>query len=108
MVDLRHFHTLDDDVRSIGCQRRFGNPYHRLPTAGFTPLHGNVEFQDFAPAIRHHRDRFVGRDVIHDPEQGLPGPSGQALAADVVDNSFYPYRENVPTFPGLTVGMGVQ
>ena len=33
--------------------------------------------------------------------------TGQAFAADVVDNSFYPYREGVPTFPGLAAGMKI-
>jgi hypothetical protein len=33
--------------------------------------------------------------------------AGQAIAADVVDQSFYPYRESVPTFPGMDVGMTI-
>jgi hypothetical protein len=33
--------------------------------------------------------------------------TGQAVAADVVDSSFYPYRESVPTFPGLAAGMKI-
>lgn len=33
--------------------------------------------------------------------------AGQAFAADVVDSSFYPYRESVPTFPGLAAGMKI-
>ena len=28
-------------------------------------------------------------------------------SADVVDNSFYPYRDNVPTFEGLSAGMTI-
>lgn len=33
--------------------------------------------------------------------------AGQAVAADVVDNSFYPYRDGAPSFAGLEVGMTI-
>jgi len=33
--------------------------------------------------------------------------AGQAAAADVVDNSFYPYRDASPSFEGLSAGMTI-
>ncbi|TDG14051.1 DUF1329 domain-containing protein [Seongchinamella unica] len=33
--------------------------------------------------------------------------SSQSAMADVVDNSFYPYKDGAPSFPGLEVGMTI-